>query len=230
MTQEHWAKPISSLHIAHDLPPDAVNLNVEGKRLAGLTGGFGKMWQKTYRVSLGSEPSPEDVVREWKQHFGEFWPKGARFFGAPAGVRPGDVALLNVKKTGAPTVAIGVLVLYADDVSFSFISPEGHMFVGMITFSAHRSGAETIAQIQLFIRAGDPLYELMMGLGGHRLEDKQWTHVLRQVAAHFGVDAEPQVTRVLIDRRRQWRHARNITKNAAIHSTLHAFRLKRARS
>jgi hypothetical protein len=46
--------------------------------------------------------------------------------------------LLNIKKPGAPVVSTGVLVLYADDTSFSFISPEGHMFVGMITFSARR--------------------------------------------------------------------------------------------
>lgn len=42
--KEYWAKPVSELSVGHDLPPEAVNLNVEGKRLAAMTGGFGKMW------------------------------------------------------------------------------------------------------------------------------------------------------------------------------------------
>ena len=28
------------------------------------------------------------------------------------------------------------MVIYADDESFSFMTPQGHMFAGMITFSA----------------------------------------------------------------------------------------------
>jgi hypothetical protein len=138
-------------------------------------------------------------------------------------VSPGDVALLNVKKTGVPVVSTGVLVLYADDESFSFISPEGHMFVGMITFSAHRSETDTVAQIQLFIRAGDPLYELMMFFGGHRLEDNQWRSTLRSLAAFFGVDASPDMTRVLIDGRRQWRHFGDLRRSAALRSLGYAF-------
>lgn len=233
MTDEHWAKPVSQLHIAHDLPPDAVNLNVEGRRLAGLTGGFGPMWQKTYWIDLGDAATPEDVISEWKEHFPEFWPKGARFFKPGDGVEPGDVALINIKKAASPVVSTGILVLYADDVSFSFISPEGHPFVGMITFSARPEGDRTIAQIQLFIRAADPISDVVMGLGGHRLEDNQWKHVLRRVAAHVGVTAEPDMRSVRIDRKRQWKHFGNIRRSALLRSTLYSlarpFTLKRAR-
>ena len=232
--EQHWAKPVSQLHIAHELPADAVNLNVEGRRLAGLTGGFGPMWQKTYCVDLGDAATPQDVVREWKLHFPEFWPKGARFFKPGRSVEPGDVALINIKKSAAPTVSTGILVLYADDVSFSFMCPEGHPFVGMITFSARREDVRTIAQIQLFIRAADPISDIVMGLGGHRIEDNQWKHVLRQVAAHLGVvGAEPGHRSVRIDRKRQWKHAGNIRRSALLRSIPYAlgkpFRLKRAR-
>ena len=223
MSDERWAKPVESLHIGHDLPPDAVNLNVEGRRLAGLTGGFGKMWQKTYRIRLGADVSPEQVVTEWKEHFAEFWPKGAYFLGPRTAVAPGDVALLNVRRLGAPTVATGVLVLYADDTSFSFISPEGHMFVGIITFSAHSEGADTVARIQLFIRAGDPLYEVMMSLGGHRMEDNQWKRTLRSLAQRFGVDATAEMARVVVDRKRQWRNFWAIRKSALLRSLAYAF-------
>jgi len=61
-----WAKPVSELKLGHDLPAEAINLNVEGKRIAGMTGGFGKMWQKTYKIDLpGTSASPEYVVRAW---------------------------------------------------------------------------------------------------------------------------------------------------------------------
>ena len=46
----HWAKPVSTLHV-ESVPEGARNL-VEGKRLLGPLQGFGKMWQKTYRVRL----------------------------------------------------------------------------------------------------------------------------------------------------------------------------------
>ncbi len=47
---ENWAKPVSKLHV-EDVPAGAKNL-VEGKQLVGPIQGFGKLWQKTYRVRL----------------------------------------------------------------------------------------------------------------------------------------------------------------------------------
>ena len=49
-----WAKAVSTLNVA-DVPEGAVNLNVEGRRLASPIQGFGKMWQKTYQVRLPIE-------------------------------------------------------------------------------------------------------------------------------------------------------------------------------
>jgi hypothetical protein len=216
--EEFWAKPVSELHVGHELPPEAIDINVEGKRVAGLSGGFGKMWQKTYQIRLeGAQVSPEQVVKTWKENFGNFWPRKASFYGSMAGISPGDVVPLTVK-TGGMKLATGILVLYADDVSFSFMTPEGHMFVGMITFSAHTADGVTIAQTQGLIRAQDPLYEVGMLFGGHRGEDRQWTHVLQSLAKHFGVEAKATTTRVLVDRKRQWSQWRNIRKNAAIRS------------
>jgi hypothetical protein len=50
-SQSTWAKPVDYLH-APGLPADAINLNVEGRRLTGPLRGFGQLWQKTYRVRL----------------------------------------------------------------------------------------------------------------------------------------------------------------------------------
>ena len=114
-------------------------------------------------------------------------------------------------------------MLYADEESFTYMSPEGHPFSGWITFSAHRDEDDTtVAQAQLLIRANDPLVELMMPLGVHRMEDKIWQHTLRSVARHFGASEEVETHVVCVDPKRQWRQYKNIRYNAIILSALHA--------
>jgi hypothetical protein len=220
---EFWAKTPGELKISHDLPADAINVNVEGKRLAAMTGGFGKMWQKTYRIALqGAEITPEKVVKAWREAFSSFWPKGGKFYGPLTSLAPGDVALLNLSVGGPAKLSTGIFVLYADDVSFSFVNPEGHMFVGMITFSAFDKDGITNAQVQALIRAGDPMYEAMMPLVLHRKEDAFWKGTLRNVGKHFGVDAEPEMAKVLVDRKRQWSQWKNLKSNAAVRTILYS--------
>jgi hypothetical protein len=219
--EAHWARPVSELHIGHELPADALNLNVEGHRLMSLVGGFGKMWQKTYRISLeGAEVTPQQIISIWKADFQTFWPPKNRFYKPMREITPGDVALINVRASGVK-LSTGILVLYADDESFSFMCPEGHPFAGMITFSALEAQGATVAQVHLFIRAQDPLYELAMIFGGHRMEDWMWTTVLQNVAARFGVEAKATKKIVCLDPRRRWSEWRNVRNNAAVRSVLH---------
>ena len=44
-----WAVSTNVLHVSQ-VPAEAVNLNVEGHRVAGALQGFGQLWQKTYKV------------------------------------------------------------------------------------------------------------------------------------------------------------------------------------
>jgi hypothetical protein len=228
--QEAWAQPVERLKVA-DLQAGAVNLNVEGRRVTGPVQGFGQMWQKTYSIHLkGSTVTPQELIRSWKEKFPTFWPQGNRFYGRSASIAPGQVAVLNLagpggmtSPGGGPLISTGIMVIYADDVSFSFMTPEGHMFAGMITFSAERQGAETVAQIQALIRASDPLYEMMFRLGlGHKMEDDFWMQTLRNLAAYFqATGAEPELRRVLVDPRLQWGESKNIWHNAAIRTTFY---------
>jgi hypothetical protein len=219
--QANWAKPVDKLSVSGEVPADAINLNVEGKRLAAMTGGFGKMWQKTYRVTLaGTQVSPPEIVGVWKDKFPTFWPKAGRFFGPLTGIAPGEVALLNLKVGGPARLSTGIFVLYADEESFSFINPEGHMFVGMITFSAFAKDGVPVAQVQALIRAGDPLYEMGMPMI-HRKEDKFWGETLENLARHFGVETQSEVTKVCVDKKRQWKHWRNVRSNAGIRTALY---------
>lgn len=220
---DNWAQKVDRLS-AKDSEKGFDSTSVDGRRIAGPIQGFGKMWQKTYKVALeGVDVTPQQAINEWKQHYGEFWPSSNRFQAPLAGLQPGEVGLIT-GKAGGLKLSTGVLVLYADDESFSFMTPEGHPFAGMITFSAYGANPAT-AQVQLLIRSQDPMVELGMAFGGHRKEDKIWVHTLTQLAKHLGV-AAPVVDKAVIcvDRKRQWRRASNIKHDAVLHTMTRPFR------
>lgn len=224
-----WAPPVDRLK-AEDVPEDATNLNVDGRHVSTAIQGFGQMWQKTYRIRFqGAHPDPREVVRVWKEEFSNFWPEGNRFYKQGGPIEPGDVALLNLAGPGGvqapggkPIIATGVLVVYADEDSFSFLTSEGHIFAGMSNFSAYEEEGATFAQVQALFRASDPLYELFFRLGpGHKMEDEFWRETLKNLAARFGASGTPTIKRVRVDSHVQWTRAGNIWKNAAIRTTLH---------
>ena len=207
----HWAHYVEALEV----PEGAVGPNVEGRRVVGPLQGFGKMWQKTYRVRLtGASVSPAEVVGVWRERFPELSGFGKGFRVPSGGLVPGAVALLGGLS--------GVMVLYSDEESFTYMTPEGHPFSGWITFSAYEGEDGTpVAQAHLLIRANDPLYELMMPLGLHKLEDRTWQRTLRNLAAYFGASGEVETRVVCVDPRRQWRRYWNIRHNALVLSALH---------
>jgi len=213
----NWAKKVDRLEVEQR---DGVRgTNVAGRRLTGPVQGFGKMWQKTYRMNVGSQIEPEAAIAVWRQHFPEFWPKGNRFAGALTGINPGDVALLDLAIGGGVKLSTGVFVLYADNESFTLMTPQGHMFAGWITFSAGREGDDTIVQAQVLMRANDPIYELGLTFGGHRKEDKFWVATLTSLGQRLGVpDPVVETHSTCVDSKRQWRHARNIWHNSAVRS------------
>lgn len=235
-SEDAWAAPVERLTLGA-VPSEAVNLNVTGKRLAGPLQGFGQLWQKTYRIRLvGAAASPADVVSVWKREFGSFWPAGARFYAPFAEIAPGEVGLINQDVPGRQVLSTGVMVIYADDVSFTFMTPEGHVFAAWITFSAEPADdGVTVAQVQALIRASDPIFEAMLMAGGHGQENRHWSQTLANLAARFGVTATPTVEQIRVDRKRQWRYAGNVRHNAAIRSGLWSMRhpgrmLRRGRS
>jgi hypothetical protein len=216
-----WAKSVSRLNVT-DVPEGAVNINVDGRRLASPIQGFGKMWQKTYQVRLPTERvSPTDLIATWKERFPDFWPAGNRFYAPLTGISPGEVALLDMTLPGRMKLSTGVMVLYADEESFTLMTPQGHMFSGWITFSATERDGDTVAQAQVLMRASDPIYELGLALGGHRQEDRFWQHTLSSLAAHFEHDGAVDKRVVCVDRKRQWSRWRNVWHSAAIRSTLY---------
>jgi hypothetical protein len=216
--QTTWAKPVDKLSMG-EVPAEAININVSGKRLAGPLQGFGQLWQKTYRIRFeGANPPPSEVVAIWKREFGSFWPQGQRFYAPFAEISPGEVGLINGDAPGRQVLSTGVMVIYADDESFTFMTPEGHVFASWITFSAAQEEGATVAQIQALLRASDPFFEFLLMAGGHEREDDHWRTTLSNLARRNGATGEPTAERVCVDPKRQWRQAGNIRHNAAIRS------------
>ena len=219
----NWAKPgkLDPSHVA-----GAINANVRGRKLNAANGGFGRLFQKTFSVRVGSAVTPQEVINIWKTRFGEFWPKGQKMFLPATGIAPGEIGLINASIPGTPTMATGVLVIYADDESFSFLTPEGHPFSGPLTFSAHTDEyGFTVAQVQELTRASDPFWDLAMmaPVLGERMQNDIWRATLRNLATHFGVVGPTVDAKIVcVDKRRQWKNAKNIWQNAAIRSGLSA--------
>ena len=217
-----WAQPVDRLSVG-DLLYQAINLNVEGRQVVGPLQGFGQLWQKTYRVRLsGTTVTPSEVIKTWKDSFPNFWPQGSHFYGPLTGIAPREVAVINISAPGGVSLSTGVMVLYSDDESFTFMNPEGHIFSGWITFSALEEGGCTVAQAQLLVRANDPLYEIAFRLGGSKAEDKFWFHTLESLAGHFGVQGQPQLASTCVDPRLQWSQVKNTWHNAAIRSAIYS--------
>jgi anti-anti-sigma factor len=221
--QRQWVRPVEWLRVP-DLPKEAINLNVQGRRPMGPMKGFGPLWLRTYQIRLtGSAATPAEVVQAWKQQFANFWPPGSRFYGADRPIQTGEVGLLNLAGPAGTTIATGIWVIYADEESFCFLSVEGHMFGGMITFGAYKEDGTTVAQVQAMLRSGDLVYEVGQRLGfAVEAEDRFWQGTLTNLAAHLGVKDEPvHQEAVLLDPTIQWSRARNIWYNAAIRTTLY---------
>ncbi len=217
----NWAEPVTRLQ-APVLPPEAWDRNVTGRRAVGPVNGFGQLWQKIYQLKI-SDPAvtPEQPIKEMKENFPSLQPEYNRFYPSIEGIRPGEIVAIDSSTPGGP-VSTGVLVLYADDLSFTFITPQGHPESGWVTFSAFSSGNQTVVQILGLARASDPIYEAAFRAVGSKMQIKIWTHVLTSLASRLGVQANITVEPTLVDRHLQWSECGNIWYNAQIRTLLYA--------
>ena len=224
-----WAKPTHHVTVS-GAPKEAMNINVEGRHLVSPLQGFGQMWQKTFRIQLtGVEKTPAEVMAAWKANFQKFQPPENKFYPTMSGIKPGEAILIEGKVPPLPgmpsimPVATGVMVLYADDESFTVMNPEGHPLSGWNTFSVFEDEGVLFAQVQEQSRPSDPLYELFFRfLGSSEQQDKIWLHVLKSLADYYGVRSEEvKVEKVLMDPSVQWSEAKNITKSAAIRTAFY---------
>lgn len=211
-----------TLHVDHPAPA-AQNINVDGRKTQSPRQGFGQLWRKTYRLPLiGASVTPQQVAAEWKEHFSDFQPPENHVYPPLRGMKPGEVILIEAETPGAPPISTGVLVIDADDTSFTLATPQGHPEAGWVEFKAEtRDDGTVVAQVQSMARASDPLYELAFRLRGSKEQERIWRHVLTALGAHFGVRGKVELNKVRADERLQWSKALNIRHNAMLGTMLH---------
>ncbi len=218
---DNWARPVSKLKVS-EVPAGATNINMDGLQVQSPLQGFGSLWQKTFRVRLpGSKLSPDEVMSFWKQNFVRFQPEFNRFYPSPLGVAPGEVMFIDSAVPLAPNtpgilpITTGILIMYTDENSFTVMTPEGHPESGWNTFTTYEEDGCAVAQVQSMTRATDPIYEFgFRFMGGAQMQDKIWTHMLRELARGLNVQAEVTVSRTCLDPGLQWSQVRNLWKNA----------------
>lgn len=143
-----------------------MNINVVGRRPSSPVHGFGRLWDKRYRLRLDdTNLEPLKIISLWRAEFPDFWPKGNRLFtSGNTSIAPGTAALLNLAIKGGLVVATGIMVIYTDETSFSFMAIEGHILSGWITFSCFHENTSTIIQVHPLFRSSDPLIEISASL------------------------------------------------------------------
>lgn len=241
--EANWARPITSLLVSR-VPTGSLNLNVDGRQVVGPLQGFGRLWQKTFRLCLpNTTRTPAEVMQIWKANFPRFQPAQNRFFPVTT-LDPGEIMLINASMIGMP-VFTGMMVLYADDESFTLMTPQGHPESGWVTFSTFLEDDQLICQVQTMTRANDPLYEYSFRLFGSRAQDRIWTYVLEALAVYLReneptlltissaledkvetasdepVTLQVHAAKVCLDPRVQWSEVKNIWQNAAIRTILY---------
>ena len=217
-----WAKPVDRLSLA-GIPVGVMNINVDGRRTSSPVQGFGRLWEKRYRLRLhDTDLDPRQIISLWRSEFPAFWPKGNDLF--PSGnapIAPGTTALLNLTLPGGLVLATGLVVIYADDTSFSFMTVQGHMLSGWITFRCFRDNGSTFIQVHPLFRGSDPLMELGFRLGAAAQEDRFWHETLGNLARRLGTHGEVAQQNILVDSNIRWNRFANIRHSAAIRSTLY---------
>jgi anti-anti-sigma factor len=217
-----WARSLDRLTLAA-MPPSAMNINVEGRRLAGPVQGFGRLWEKRYRLHLAqTDLAPREIIAIWRAEFPDFWPEGNFLFpSANAPIAPGTTALLNLSMPGGLVLATGLMIIHADDTSFSFITAEGHILSGWITFSSAKLGDSTYIEVHPLFRSADPLMEMGFRLGAALQEDRFWHESLTRFALRLGTHGDVAQRDVLHDDRVQWKRMANLRFSAAWRSAVY---------
>jgi anti-anti-sigma factor len=216
----NWAKPLSKITVT-EVPNGAISLNVQNRRAVGPVEGFGQMWEKIYQQRLvGVKTTPAEAIQVMKENFPKLQPPQNRFYPSSAGIKPNEVVLINSSTPGGP-VHTGVVILYADDQSFTFITPQGHPESGWVSFYAFEHEQSTIVEIIGLARANDPVYEMAFRLVGAKFQERIWRHVLSSLATHLGVEPQVHVIKTCVDKKIQWSGITNIWYNAQIRSLLY---------
>jgi anti-anti-sigma regulatory factor len=210
-----WAPYRGRIQVT-EKPKGAFAKNMDNRSVQAQICGFGKMWQKTFWLIIDKpDLSPGHVIKTLMQNFVSFQIPENFFYPTSKGLTPGALVFIDSFTPGG-IVSTGVYVLYVDDTSFTYITPQGHPEAGWITFSAKEQDGKIRMQIQGLVRTSDPFYEIAYAIAGQALQEKIWLNVLTQVAKHFGVEDNGQMVKYKPADDLQWSRWSNIWYNAQL--------------
>ena len=212
-----WAPKVDRLHVT-ERPVGAFTKNMDNRRLLGQLQGFGPMWEKTYWLDIKKpDLKAADVIKAMQEHFLEFQPPENSFYPTSKGIAPGEMIYIDSKTPGG-IVSTGVMVLYMDDRSFTFITPQGHPEAGWITFSVDERAESVYVQIQGLVRASDPFFEVAFTIAGSKFQETIWKHVLTSLAKYLGAEESVQMKKYRPAIDLQWGKSGNIWYNSQLRS------------
>ena len=212
-----WAPKMHRLRVT-ERPERALARNMDGRRVIGQLQGFGPMWEKTYWIEIRKPGiKKQDIMLAMQEHFVEFQIPENAFYPTSKGLAPGEMIFIDSRTPGG-IVSTGVMVLYMDDRSFTFITPQGHPEAGWITFSVDEREDSVYVQIQGLVRASDPFFEVAFKLAGSKFQENIWKHVLSSLATYLGVEDNVQMKKYRPATDLQWSKAGNIWYNSHIRS------------
>ncbi len=216
-SDEGWAPFIERIEVT-EKPEGALVKNIDNRRLQAQIKGFGKMWQKTFRLMIDKpEFTPEDIINKLKQNFVAFQVPENFFFPTSKGLTPGALVFIDSATPGG-VVSTGIYVLYMDDTSFTYVTPQGHPEAGWITFSAKEEDGKIRLQIQGLVRASDPFFEIAYAIAGQAFQEKIWLNVLTQMAKHLEIEDNGQMVKYKPANYCQWGKCGNIWYNSQLRS------------
>jgi anti-anti-sigma factor len=212
-----WSPKMDRLRVT-ERPEGAFLKNMDGRKIVGQLQGFGTMWEKTYWLNI-KEPGikKEDVILAMQEHFVEFQLPENSFYPTSKGIAPGEMIFIDSRTPGG-IVSTGVMVLYVDDSSFTFITPQGHPEAGWITFSVNEQEDSVYVQIQGLVRSSDPFFEVAFTLAGSKFQETIWKHVLSSLARYLGAEDNVQMKKYRPSPDLQWGKFRNIWYNSQLRS------------
>jgi anti-anti-sigma factor len=204
-----WAPKMNRLHVT-EKPEGALVKNMDGRRVIGQLQSFGQMWEKTYWLNI-KKPGirREDVILAMQEHFVDFQPSANSFYPTSKVLAPGEMIFIASRTPGG-IVSTGVMVLYMDDRSSTFITPQGHPEAGWITFSVDEREDSVYVQIQGLVRASDPFFEVAFSIAGSKFQETIRKHVLSSLAKYLGMEENVQMKKYRPSTDLQWSKAGNI--------------------
>ena len=212
-----WSTLKSKL-IVSDNRPNAININVNNRTVLGPLQGFGSVLEKEYKLQIpNSQLSAQELMSKFRSSFITLQPPQNVFYPSSKGIEAGETVLIDSSTPGG-VVSTGVHILFSDDVSFSFITPQGHPEAGWITFSASEKDEKIEIKIRGLASASDPFFELAFRLAGSKFQERIWKTVLANMAKSINVDDNIILTKKIIDKKLHWKAVRNLWFNAQLRS------------